>query len=107
MRFCEPSLNFWIRRGVISVGASPAHPTGSLRTVAAWFAPYRDSVILMFGAMGIEMLFYATIPMSFKLMIDRALLGDEPNILFGILLGLGVGVVLVCAAGVGRDYLHA
>src|SRR5215471_9714530 len=63
--------------------------------------------LLILGCLLIEMGFNASISMSFKFLIDRAVIPQNMQVLWLILGVLIGGVVLVFCVGLGRDYLYA
>ena len=63
--------------------------------------------LLILGGLLIEMAFNAAVPMSFKYLVDYAIVPRNEKVLFAILAGLTGGVVVVSAAGLGCDYLYA
>jgi ATP-binding cassette, subfamily B, bacterial len=71
------------------------------------FRPYRVQTLLIAGGVLLEMAFSAAFPLSLKVLIDNALIGRNYHLLRIILAVLGVGVVIVSLAGLGRDYLYA
>jgi ABC-type bacteriocin/lantibiotic exporter with double-glycine peptidase domain len=62
---------------------------------------------LIFGGLLIEMTFSAAVPMSFKYLVDYAIVPHDEKILFAILAGLALSLVVASAAGLGLDYLYA
>ncbi len=50
------------------------------------------------------MSFSAAVPMSFKLLVDYAIVPQNQKVLVGVLAG---SLVLASAAGLGLDYLYA
>ena len=68
---------------------------------------HRRVGLLILGGLLIEMAFYAAVPMSFKYLVDYAIIPRNGKILIAILTGLACGLVLTSAAGLGRDYLYA
>src|SRR5215831_4783592 len=63
--------------------------------------------LLILACLLIEMGFNASISMSFKFLIDRAVIPQNMQVLWLILGVLIGGVVLVFCVGLGRDYLYA
>src|SRR5262249_4699649 len=63
--------------------------------------------LLILACLLIEMAFNASISMSFKFLIDRAVIPQNMQVLWLILGVLIGGVVLVFCVGLGRDYLYA
>ncbi len=63
--------------------------------------------LLILGGLLIEMAFNSAVPMSFKYLVDDAIVPRNEKVLFAILAGLTGGVVVVSAVGLGCDYLYA
>jgi len=63
--------------------------------------------LLILGGLFIEMAFNSAVAMSFKYLVDDAIVPRNEKVLFAILAGLTVGVVVVSAVGLGCDYLYA
>ena len=63
--------------------------------------------LLILGGLLIEMAFYAAVPMSFKYLVDYAIIPRNERILIAILTGLACSLVVASAAGLGLDYLYA
>jgi len=78
-----------------------------LRHVGAAFRARWGVGLLILGGLLIEMAFNAAVPMSFKYLVDSAIVPRNEQVLLGILAGLTIGVVVVSAAGLGCDYLYA
>ncbi len=78
-----------------------------LRHVGVAFRTRWGVGLLILGGLLIEMAFNAAVPMSFKYLVDSAIVPRDEKVLIGILAGLTIGVVLVSAAGLGCDYLYA
>lgn len=91
-------------------GGPPDHFSGVrqiLRHVGAAFRARWGVGLLILGGLLIEMAFNAAVPMSFKYLVDSAIVPRNEKVLIAILAGLTVGVVVVSAAGLGCDYLYA
>jgi len=82
-------------------------PGACVRWIFRSLAPYRGAACLILLGLLAETAFSAAVPMSFRYLIDRALVGRDGRVLVVILVGLGVAAVLVSLAGLGRDYLYA
>lgn len=78
-----------------------------LRPLLQFFRPYRVRLIPVILASVLEMFFNAQIPLSVKVLIDRALLGHNPRMMVLILGALAASTVVVSLTSVGRDYLFA
>ncbi len=63
--------------------------------------------LLILGGLLIEMAFYAAVPMSFKYLVDYAIVPRNEHILIAILTGLACSLVVASAAGLGLDYVYA
>lgn len=80
--------------------------TFSQRVFSA-LSPYRLQTVWILLGLLLEMGFSGSVPMSFKFLIDNAILPQDRSLLFLILSLLAGGVVIVSIAGLGRDYLYA
>jgi ATP-binding cassette subfamily B protein len=78
-----------------------------LRPLFRYLRPNRVQLIPVVLASALEMCFNAQIPMSVKLMIDRALLGHNAHMAIIILGALVASTVVVSVTSMGRDYLYA
>ncbi|HEY1662577.1 MAG TPA: ATP-binding cassette domain-containing protein [Verrucomicrobiae bacterium] len=78
-----------------------------LQHVAAALRAHWGVGLLILGGLLIEMGFYAVVPMSFKYLVDYAIIPKNEKILIGILTGLACSLVVASAAGLGLDYLYA
>lgn len=78
-----------------------------LRRIVSKLSPYRAHALLILLGLLLEMGFTGSVPLSFKFLIDNAIIPRDSQILFLILGLLAGGVVLVSLAGLGRDYLYA
>ena len=63
--------------------------------------------LLIFGGLLIEMAFSAAVPMSFKYLVDYAIVPRNEKILIAILVALAASLIVASAAGLGLDYLYA
>jgi len=77
------------------------------RYVGVALRAHRGVGLLIFGGLLIEMAFYAAVPMSFKYLVDYAIVPRNEKILIAILMGLACGLVVASATGLGLDYLYA
>jgi ATP-binding cassette subfamily B protein len=75
--------------------------------LAAYYAPYWKSGILIAIGLLLEMSFNSMVPFSFKFIIDDGLVGKNDTLLITIIAALAIGAVVVSAVGLGRDYLYA
>jgi ATP-binding cassette subfamily B protein len=78
-----------------------------IRSLAPYFRPYRLKMAAIASGLIVEVAFNAAFPLSFKFLIDGALIDRDHRVLVLILALLGVGVVIASAAGFARDYLYA
>ena len=84
-------------------------PTDSLRRAQRRVdpsLPARRQPIIAAGLL-LEAAFTASIPLAFRLLIDRAIVPRDTQMLTTLLALLTIGVVIAIAAGLGRDYLYA
>jgi len=72
-----------------------------------WIRPYRFQTALIGLGLLLEAAFTAAVPLAFRLLIDRAIVPRDTQLLTILLALLIVGVVIVAAAGLRRDYLYA
>ena len=74
---------------------------------AGWIHPYRSQASVIAAGLLLEAAFTASIPLAFRLLIDRAIVPRDTQMLTTLLVLLTIGVVIAIAAGLGRDYLYA
>lgn len=74
---------------------------------AAWLRPYRGEAAFIGTGLLLEAALTAAVPLVFKLLIDRAIVPRDTALLTTLLVLLTIGVVIVAAAGLARDYLYA
>ncbi|RHX92054.1 ABC transporter ATP-binding protein [Leptospira stimsonii] len=67
---------------------------------------YKGRIFLIIGLLCFEIGFYASIPFSFKYLIDEALINRNQNALYWIGAYLAVGTVTFAILGTLRDYLY-
>jgi len=79
----------------------------TFRTLGKWSRPFTAQILLISAILLLEMGFSASVPISFKFLIDRALIGREQAWLYGILAGLAAAAVVISAVGFRRDYMYA
>jgi ATP-binding cassette subfamily B protein len=77
------------------------------RTLGPCFRQYRGRVFGLGLLLLLEMGFNSAIPLSFKFLIDLAVLKRDIHALLLILSGLAIGVVVVTISGQFRDRLYA
>ncbi len=63
--------------------------------------------LLMLGGLLIEMAFSAAVPMTFKYLVDFAIVPKDEKILLTILAALVASLIVASVAGLGLDYLYA
>jgi ATP-binding cassette subfamily B protein len=74
---------------------------------AGWVRPYAREAALIALGLVLEAAFTAAVPLAFRELIDRAIVPRDTELLTTLLTLLTIGVVLVAAAGLARDYLYA
>ena len=78
-----------------------------LRRMLHYVRPYWPTALLILAGLLLEMTFTGVVPMSFKFLIDEALPPKSNRPLLVAVLGsLAVGVLVVSAGGLFRDYLY-
>jgi ATP-binding cassette subfamily B protein len=90
-----------------STEREPMGVLGFLRCILAYLRPHRLTVCLVFLGLTVEMAVNALIPLSFKVLIDRAIPERDQAVLALVIFGLVGGAVLFAVVGVTRDYLYA
>src|SRR5215510_1185672 len=78
-----------------------------LRSLAPYFRPYQLKMAAIALGLILEVAFNTALPLSFKYLIDGALIDRDHRVLVLILTLLSVGVVIASAAGLARDYLYS
>ncbi len=78
-----------------------------VRCLAGYSRGYRARAGVIFFCLLLEMAFYSSLPICFKLVVDEVLLKGNGKLLSRLLELLSVGVALVAVVGLGRDYLAA
>ena len=78
-----------------------------LRRVLVYVRPYRMQSLLLIVGMLLDLLFDTALRLSFKFLIDEALIPQNYSLLLSLLAGLSSGIVIAAIAAVGRDYLYA
>jgi ATP-binding cassette subfamily B protein len=78
-----------------------------LRHVGAALRARWGVALLLLGGLLIEMAFSAAVPMSFKYLVDYAIVPKNEKILIVILVALAASLIVASAAGLGLDYLYA
>jgi len=72
-----------------------------------WLRPYRGETALIAIGLLLEATLTAAVPLAFKLLIDRAIVPRDTGLLTTLLVLLTIGVAVVAAAGLARDYVYA
>ncbi|EMK04299.1 ABC transporter transmembrane region [Leptospira kirschneri str. MMD1493] len=67
---------------------------------------YKGRIFLIIGLLCFEIGFYASIPFSFKYLIDEALINRNQNALYWIGTYLAIGTIAFAILGTLRDYLY-
>ena len=80
---------------------------GFVRSLAGYARAYRGQFAVIGLCVLVEMAFYASLPLAFKLLVDDVLVGRNRAPLFWLLGLLSAGVGTVALAGLARDYLAA
>lgn len=78
-----------------------------LARTAAWVRPYRGRAVTIAVGLVIEAAFTASIPLAFRILIDRAIAPRDMTLLLTLIVALTIGVCIVAAVGLWRDYIHA
>ncbi len=92
-----------------AAGAPPAAVSGVrqiVRHVGAALRARWGVGLLLLGGLLIEMSFSAAVPMSFKYLVDYAIIPRDEKILIAILLGQAASLLAASSAGLGLDYLY-
>lgn len=74
---------------------------------ATWVRPYRGVATLIALGLILEAAFTASVPLAFRLLIDRAIVPRDTTLLTTLVVAMSIGVVVVAAVGLWRDYVHA
>ncbi len=78
-----------------------------LRVLLRSLRPYRATGWLILGALALEMLVNALVPLSFKVLVDDVLPAHDQRLLAMLIGALVAGVILMAACGLTRDWLYA
>ena len=81
--------------------------TEFLRRCLGYLRPYRGQVTLVFVGLALELAFYVSLPLSFRFLIDRAIIPRDARLLSLVLATLAGVFALAALAGIGKDYLLA
>jgi len=101
--------------GTASAGIAAAAPAerkpmgmlGFLACLLQYMRPYRGKFALVFLGLLAEMAVNALVPLSFKVLIDRAIPERDGAVFAWVILGLVAGALLFALGGLARDYLYA
>ena len=74
---------------------------------AAWLRKYRGPAIVIGLGLILEAAFTASVPLAFRMVIDRAIVPRDTTLLLTLVVAMTIGVVVVAAVGLWRDYLYA
>ena len=69
--------------------------------------PYRGLATLIAFGLILEAAFTASVPLAFRLLIDRAIVPRDTALLTTLVVAMTIGVVVVAAVGLWRDHVHA
>lgn len=78
-----------------------------LRRLWPYLRPYKMQGLLILAAMLLDLLFDTALRLSFKWLIDAAIVPRNATLLGTMLLGLAGGLVVAAGSALGRDYLYA
>ncbi len=78
-----------------------------LRLVCVALRKHWVAGLLIATGLLLEMSFSAAVPVSFKYLVDYAIVPQNEKILISILAGLAVSLIVASAAGLGLDFLYA
>ena len=78
-----------------------------LRRMLAGFRPYKGRALLLGCLLLLDVGFQAAVPLSFQILVDRAIAGRDLRVLTLTLSALGLGILVVTAGGLVRDRLYA
>jgi ATP-binding cassette subfamily B protein len=80
---------------------------GFLRRCLAFLRPYRAQATLVLLGLVLELAFYVSLPLSFRFLIDRAIVPRDARLLTLVLASLTGIFALAALAGIGKDLLLA
>lgn len=78
-----------------------------LRRCLGYLRPYRGQAALIFVGLSLELAFYVSLPLSFRFLIDRAIIPRDGRLLTLVLGTLAGMFALAALAGIGKDLLLA
>lgn len=83
----------------------PLSPLGFLRRTPALLRPYTGRGVGVLLGLVVNACYQMMLPLSFKFLIDQAIVPHDGVILAAVLLGMALAFVVATAADLGRDYL--
>ncbi|MBV9120425.1 MAG: ABC transporter ATP-binding protein, partial [Chloroflexi bacterium] len=86
---------------------SPLGAFGLLKHIWPHLAAYRRQLALMLLAIAVEVVFLAGFPLSFKLLIDNAVVPHDGPYLLRLLVAISLAFAAFAVAGIGRKYLSS
>ena len=72
-----------------------------------WVRPYRGLAVVIALGLILEAAFTASVPLAFRMLIDRAIVPRDTTLLVTLVVAMTIGVAVVGGVGLWRDYLHA
>jgi ATP-binding cassette subfamily B protein len=78
-----------------------------VKSLVGYLRPYRGRVVVLALLLLLEMAFQAAVPVSFKFLLDRGVVGRDLRFLALTLGALGIATVIVTVGGLARDHLYA
>lgn len=91
----------------ISQGSAGKSLFGFLAAIMPYFKPYRGWLLCIFAGMGVGLAFETCLPLSFKFLIDQAIVPRDPQRLILILSILAGGAILTSLSLLGMDVAYA
>jgi hypothetical protein len=76
-------------------------------TLLSLLRPYRVKCALIFAGLLVDLALWSALPLSFKMLIDGAIVPHDGRLLVRMVAGLVALALLASVAAVGRDYLYA
>jgi len=77
------------------------------RRYLGYLRSYRVQTALILFGLSLELAFYVSLPLSFRVLVDRAIIPRDSRLLTLVLAGLAGVFALAALAGVGKDFLLA
>src|SRR5215831_18533601 len=78
-----------------------------VRRYLGYLRPYRVQTALILVGLSLELAFYVSLPLSFRVLVDRAIIPRDSRLLTRVLAGLTGLCALAALAGVGKGCLLA